>query len=95
VANTGPVIPPGDVSRLVQPFQRLGPDRTGHREGTGLGLSIVHAIATAHGAALSLWAPQDGGVIAEVSFAPGTDAPDQGWVDPSPLRDGPVPFRSS
>jgi signal transduction histidine kinase len=68
VANTGQAIPPDEAGRLVQPFQRLGADRTAHREGLGLGLSIVHAIAAAHDATLSLWTPSYGGVIAEVSF---------------------------
>jgi signal transduction histidine kinase len=52
VINTGPVVPAEAVGRLLQPFQRLGADRTGHDEGLGLGLSIVQAIAQAHGAAL-------------------------------------------
>ena len=50
VWNTGPLIPPDQVPRLFQPFQRSGADRTGTREGQGLGLSIVAAIAEAHGA---------------------------------------------
>jgi len=52
VANTGPVIPPADIDRLFQPFQRAA-GRTGDGDGHGLGLSIVAAIAAAHGAALT------------------------------------------
>ncbi len=57
--NTGPVIPPEEVGRLFQPFQRLGAERVAGRErrrshgragGHGLGLAIVRAIADAHGA---------------------------------------------
>jgi signal transduction histidine kinase len=68
VINTGPVVPVEAVDRLLQPFQRLGPDRTGHGEGLGLGLSIVQAIAQAHGAALTIQPQPGGGLQAEVSF---------------------------
>jgi signal transduction histidine kinase len=68
VINTGPVIPAAAVDRLLQPFQRLGTDRTGHGEGLGLGLSIVQAIAQAHGAALTIRPQPHGGLHAEVSF---------------------------
>ena len=53
ITNTGPTIPPEQIQRLFQPFQRLGGARTRHNGGHGLGLSIVQAIANAHGAELS------------------------------------------
>ena len=53
IANTGPAVPPEEIDRLFQPFQRLGGARTGHNNGHGLGLSIVQAIANAHGAELT------------------------------------------
>ncbi len=68
VANTGPVIPPGQIQRLFEPFQRLE-SRTRH-SGHGLGLSIVQAIAQAHGAELSVDARPQGGLIVTVSFPP-------------------------
>jgi len=68
VSNSGPVIAPEDVDRLLRPFQRLGPDRIGHGEGLGLGLSIVSAIASAHGASLAAHAQPAGGLQAEVRF---------------------------
>ena len=79
VANTGPVVPAEAVDRLLQPFQRLAADRTGHGEGLGLGLSIVQAITQAHGATLTIRPQPSGGLHAEVSFpepssAPGTHA---------------------
>lgn len=68
VINTGAVIPAAAIDRLLQPFQRLGSDRTGHEDGLGLGLSIVQAIARAHGAALTIRPQPSGGLQAEVSF---------------------------
>lgn len=73
VVNTGPVVPATVVERLFEPFQRLGPDRTGHREGVGLGLSIVRAIADAHDAAVQIRARPEGGLVIEVAF-PAADA---------------------
>jgi signal transduction histidine kinase len=70
VSNTGTVIPPGQVERLFQPFQRLGTERAGNGGGYGLGLAIVHAIADAHGATLTSWAQPEGGLDIEVSFPP-------------------------
>ena len=85
--NSGPVIPPGEVDRLFQPFQRLGAERVrqaangaspgegvpGGQEpgGHGLGLAIVRAIADAHGAAVTARARPEGGLDIEVAFAPG------------------------
>jgi signal transduction histidine kinase len=48
VANSGAVIPPHDVDRLTQPFQRLAVERASRSDGHGLGLSIVVAITAAH-----------------------------------------------
>jgi signal transduction histidine kinase len=73
VANTGPAVPGGQVQRLLQPFQRLSPDRTGAPGGSGLGLSIVAAIAKAHGAIISARPGNEGGLDIEVIFA--TPAP--------------------
>ena len=60
VTNTGPVVPPDQLDRLLQPFQRLATDRAVNRDGVGLGLSIVQAIAIAIGADLTL-RPGDAG----------------------------------
>ena len=68
VTNTGPLIPPAEVDRLFQPFQRLDPRRASHQDGHGLGLSIVRAIATAHDATVSAHPMPDGGLYVSVSF---------------------------
>jgi signal transduction histidine kinase len=68
VANTGPVVPPEELRRLMLPFQRLGPERSGRGDGVGMGLSIVSAIASAHGAWVTVRARQHGGLDVEVTF---------------------------
>jgi len=68
VTNSGQVIPPTEVDRLFQPFQRLGPRPARH--GHGLGLSIVRAIATAHGATIGARPLPGGGLAVDVTFLP-------------------------
>ena len=84
VSNSGPVIPPAEIDRLFQPFQRLGDERVRHQDGPGdepgrglglagghgLGLAIVRAIAVAHDAELTAHARPDGGLDITVSFPP-------------------------
>lgn len=70
VSNTGPVIPPGDVARLLEPFRRRAERRHTAGEGAGLGLSIVASIARAHGAELVAEAnpAPEGGLTIRVRF---------------------------
>jgi signal transduction histidine kinase len=68
IANTGPVIPPAEVDRLLQPFQRLDPHRIHHKDGHGLGLSIVRAIAAAHSATITAHPGAEGGLSVRVTF---------------------------
>jgi signal transduction histidine kinase len=75
VANSGPTVPPAELDRLLRPFQRLGPDRTGHQQGHGLGLSIVAAVAAAHQADLRVGARPDGGLQVVVAFPTPDGAP--------------------
>jgi signal transduction histidine kinase len=68
VANSGPVIPSGEIDRLFQPFQRLDPRRAHNRNGHGLGLAIVREIATAHHATITATPLNDGGLSISVAF---------------------------
>ena len=62
VSNTGPTIPPSEIDRLFEPFQRAGSQRVGHTDGHGLGLAIVHAIAHAHHAKITARPRAEGGL---------------------------------
>jgi signal transduction histidine kinase len=79
VTNTGPVIPPDQLGRLFQPFQRMDPARRSPG-GLGLGLAIVSAIAAAHGADLQAVTRTAGGLAIEVLFPP---VPQSAAADPS------------
>jgi signal transduction histidine kinase len=70
VSNTGLPIPPDQVERLFEPFQRLDRTRGNQNGHHGLGLSIVRAIASAHDAQLTAEARAGGGLIITVAFAP-------------------------
>jgi signal transduction histidine kinase len=74
VANSGPVVPPAEVERLFQPFERLGTDRIARGDSWGLGLSIVRAIATAPGADFAAEKRPEGGLAIEVTFPPPSGA---------------------
>jgi signal transduction histidine kinase len=68
VRNTGATIPPGEVDRLFEPFQRLRRERANQPDGHGLGLAIVRAIAAAHRATITARAPDSGGLEVRVVF---------------------------
>ncbi len=76
VDNTGPRIPPEELERLFEPFQRLDAERVNSsgRLGLGLGLSIVRAIAAAHRATIIARPNSDGGLRIEVGFRATNDA---------------------
>jgi signal transduction histidine kinase len=68
VESDGPALDQGAVAQLIQPFRRLGPERTGSENGYGLGLSIVAAVATAHGGELELRARPTGGLRVQITL---------------------------
>jgi signal transduction histidine kinase len=67
VANSGPVVPPGAVPELFNPFTRLG-GRVRSGRGTGLGLSIARAIVQAHDGTVHASARAGGGLVVEVKL---------------------------
>jgi signal transduction histidine kinase len=68
VANTGPLIPPGELARLFEPFERFGSQPRAGADGVGLGLALVQSIADAHHATVAAHAPAGGGLEIEVRF---------------------------
>jgi hypothetical protein len=68
VESDGPVLDQSAVAQLIQPFRRLGPERTGSENGYGLGLSIVAAVASAHGGELELRARPNGGLRVQITL---------------------------
>jgi signal transduction histidine kinase len=68
ITNSGPVIPAGELTRLFQPFQRLGSQSGPRADGVGLGLAIVQAIATSHDATVTALPRTGGGLGIDVAF---------------------------
>jgi len=87
ITNTGPVIPAGQVTRLLEPFQRLPDGRRADQEGLGLGLPIVAAIAKAHNATLAITPGRPGGLTIEISFPATAAATTPPGMERSPLPD--------
>ncbi len=67
VANSGAVIPAGEVDQLFEPFRRHGTARTARR-GAGLGLSICRVVARVHGGTVEAVAHPGGGLVVRVDL---------------------------
>ncbi|MFF5792070.1 sensor histidine kinase [Paeniglutamicibacter sp. NPDC012692] len=77
VTNSGPVLDPGTVQSLTEPFFRAaGRTSSSGSKGHGLGLSIVSAIVERHRGALALEAQPTGGLRVTVTF-PGASVPSE------------------
>jgi signal transduction histidine kinase len=68
VTNTGPLVPPRELTRLFQPFERLSSNPDAFTPGLGLGLPIIQAITDAHGASLTVRPQPSGGLDIRISF---------------------------
>ena len=90
VRNTGPILPPSEIDRLFEPFQRADVDRTSNDGGLGLGLSIVAAIATAHDAVVSAHTQPTGGLTVVVRFPLDRHRPAVSTDQPISLRPQPA-----
>ncbi|GAA0999380.1 ATP-binding protein [Acrocarpospora macrocephala] len=69
ISNSGPAIPPDQIHRLLQPFQRLETGRKASGDGLGLGLSIVAAIVKAHHGTLEARPLPEGGLEVTLALA--------------------------
>ena len=68
VADHGPGLTEGEVSRIFEPFYRADPSRSRDSGGAGLGLSIVSAVVTAHGGRVKVRQTDGGGATFEVEL---------------------------
>jgi signal transduction histidine kinase len=68
VANTGRLISATELTRMFEPFHRLGTQPRARDDGPGLGLAIVRAIADAHNATITAHARAGGGLKLDVRF---------------------------
>jgi signal transduction histidine kinase len=65
VRDAGPGIPPAEIPRLLQPFQRGAATVQG---GAGLGLAIVSRIAAAHAGTINAKTGPEGGCVFTLTF---------------------------
>lgn len=69
VADTGPGIPPADLSHLFSPLYRGEASRNRRTGGTGLGLTIAQRILLAHGGDLQAENNLGGGAVFTASLS--------------------------
>ncbi len=67
IADSGPGVPAGQIERLLRPFERGDPARSGST-GAGLGLPIVERIARMHGGSLRLLTNSPHGLRVELAL---------------------------
>ena len=68
VDDDGPGIPPADIDRVFEPFQRLEASRNRETGGSGLGLPIARNILRAHGGDVTLANRTPGGLRATITL---------------------------
>jgi signal transduction histidine kinase len=103
VTNTGPVIPPDQLGRLFQPFQRLDPARSRSGAGAGAGAANGAAAGAGNGAGgglglglaiVSAIAAAHGAELRAVTRAAGGLAVEVTFPAPAPGQGGPAGVRT-
>lgn len=70
VRDQGPGFNPGEIARLMQPFEQSEADPNRPREGWGLGLALVKAMCELNGIGFVLENREAGGACAALKFTP-------------------------
>ena len=70
ILDRGPGFEPGEITRLLQPFQQAEADPNRPREGWGLGLALVNAMCDLNNLTFQLENRPGGGAVAGVQFPP-------------------------
>lgn len=66
ITDDGPGIPEKDLPNIWDRFYKVDKSRSKNAGGTGLGLAIVKRLVEAHGGAVKVTSPQQGGAVFEI-----------------------------
>lgn len=78
VRDHGPGVPAASLSRLFEPFYRVGDDRARHNGGSGIGLAITQGAVALHGGSVRAENAEGGGLRVTLRL------PSSGRGDPRP-----------
>ena len=70
VTDTGIGIAPGDIRRVLEPFEQVDSAQARRHQGTGLGLPLVKAIMELHGGTIDLRSQPGIGTVVSETFPP-------------------------
>ena len=70
VSDTGIGIAPGDLARVLEPFEQVDSSLSRSQQGTGLGLPLVKAIMERHGGTIEVTSEVGVGTQVSVTFPP-------------------------
>jgi two-component system sensor histidine kinase CpxA len=84
VGDSGPGVPPDELTSILRPFYRVDKSRQRATGGFGVGLAIADRAVKLHSGEIKASNKPEGGLVVEMSFPfqPADSQPDSRWLNP-------------